>query len=132
MSLFGQADATGLSEGLEASRDIHAIAKQVTAPHYHVPDMDADTELKALLVRSGGLVRLGDLALDRQRTSNGVHHARELGEDAVPGRVGNTSTMLRDEAIDVTPADFERREGSLLVDAHHAGVARDIGGEDGQ
>ena len=57
MGLFGQADPAGLSEGLEASCHVDPIPEQVATPHHDVPDMNADTELKALLVRSGGRVQ---------------------------------------------------------------------------
>ena len=91
--------------------------------------MHADAEANAALL--GHLVvHCGNSFLDAERAVERVDGARELGQDAVAGGVGDAAAMLRDEAIRDIAMGVEQAQRAGLIDVHQAGVAGHIGAED--
>ena len=92
--------------------------------------MHADAKAEAALL--GHLVvHRGDSFLDAERALERIDRARELGEDAVAGGVGDAAAMLRDEAIRDIAMGAEQAQRAGLIDVHQAGVAGHVGAEYG-
>src|SRR5271163_150154 len=68
------ADAAGLGQAFEASRDIDAVAKDVTVLDDDVADVDADAKLDAVVLRQRG-IPLGHCRPDLGRASERVDDA---------------------------------------------------------
>ena len=79
------ADAAGLRLGLQACRDVDAVAHHILVLHEHVAEVDADAMLQR---RAGGdVLRLGGkLTLHGQRASHGLDRAGEREQEAIARR----------------------------------------------
>jgi len=72
-------------------------------------------------------ILFGHAALNFVGTSEGVDHAGELGNSAVPGILDNTSVMLSDFGIENRSSKrFQSRQRAFFVDPYQAARARDI------
>ena len=83
--------------------------------------------------RSGGTlgVALGHAALDLDRAAHRVDDAGELDQQAVAGDLDDAAAMLRDLGVDeLAPNFLQSGEGSFFIDAHQAGIAGHVGGQD--
>ncbi len=94
--------------------------------HHHVAEMDADAQAEPPRMPLG----LGERPLDSQGAGDGIRHAGELGEHAVPRRVGDPSVMCRDQMVDDLAGGLEGLHGAALVVMHRLRIAGDVGGED--
>ena len=127
----GDHDAAGLGQGFEAGRDIDAVAEDVAAFDDDVADVDADPKDDVPLGRQAGVARLG-AALDLEPATHRLNDARELGEEAVAGLLNERAAARADRRRnDLALQRGKAPVGALLVAAHEAAVARDVGGEDG-
>src|SRR5262249_39202814 len=111
-------------------RYIHAVAEDVVLFDDHVAEIDADAEPDAPVL---GHLRLAldHPPLDLHGTSDGIHHARELGQEPVAGVLHDPAAVLRDRRIDQSAeVSFQALVRSLLICTHKARIARNIGGED--
>jgi hypothetical protein len=80
--------------------------------------VDADPKLDALVLGHLGIAR-SHSALNLHCTTQSVDHARELDENAVPGRLHDPASVLGDRRIHKSPAvRFEFGKCALLVGAH--------------
>src|SRR5215204_6829346 len=98
MSRARDRDSTRLSKTLQASRDIHPLAKEVRSPDHHITDVNAypEQEPPILCVSS---VRLCQLPLHRQSALDCINSTREFGQHAVTSGVRNPSAMGGDKAV---------------------------------
>jgi hypothetical protein len=62
---------------------------------------------------------------------DGQRSARELRQDAVACRVGNTATVLHDEPVHDLAMGGQRSQRPDLILAYQARIARHVGSEDG-
>jgi hypothetical protein len=87
------ADPTGLSKGLQSRGDVDAIAENVVPLGDHIAQVDPGAELDPFF-RRGSRVPLGHLSLHLDRAPDGVHNARELGQEAVSGVLYDPAPVL--------------------------------------
>ena len=121
----------GLGHGLQPRREIDAFAEQVAAVEHHVAQMHADAKphrRRRVEPRVAG----GELGLHLGRALHRLDHAREVGDQAVAGGVGDPAAMALDQPREHRARILERRHGRHLVRRHQPAVALDVGGEDGR
>ncbi len=129
---LADADAIWSGKRLQSCCNIDTIAKNLIAIDYDISHVNADAELHFLYVGHGGIAFLHP-ALKLDPTAQGVHHARELHEHAVAGRLDDPAPVLGDlEIYEGSAVGLELREGAFLVDAHEAAVASHIGCQNGR
>jgi hypothetical protein len=75
----GNANASGLGQTFQPSRDIHPVTKDVVVLHDNVALVNSDTELDAIVARCRGISLIHPV-LPFGRTTQGIDHAGELGE----------------------------------------------------
>ena len=127
-----QHDRAGLGQALQARRDVDRVAEHVLVGHDDVAEMQADAEgLAALGGRAG--VALDHAALQLDRRAHRLDGAAELDQHAVAHRLDDAAM----EALDHRRHQLgEMRtqvdERPLLVGAHQAAVAVDVGEQDGR
>jgi hypothetical protein len=93
------AQAAGLCQALEACRDIHAVAEQVTVALNHVPDGNANPEVH-LPARGIGKIAGAQAFLHVDRAAHGFDRARELRQDRIARGVEDTAGTARDEIVE--------------------------------
>jgi hypothetical protein len=127
----GDADAAWLRQSLQPRRHIDAIADKVIALDHHVAEVDADAELHPVVFGDIGPGRRDGL-LDFRRRPDRFDRARELRNDAVAGGAEDPAFVGADEPGDQLARGMKDPIGPLLIGAHHAGIARAIGAQDGR
>jgi hypothetical protein len=97
----------------------------------HVADVDPRTEQHPLLhgLRSRTLYQF---ALDLDSALDGPHHARELGEEVVPGSVHHAAAAAFDHAAHDLVGRRELPHGARVVTGHETAVADRVDGKDGR
>src|ERR1700736_6869617 len=90
VDLARDADPAGLGDALKARCYIDAVAIDAHLVIDHVADVDADAELHAAL-RLDCRIALCHGGLDGERALARVHHAGELGENALAGSVDDVA-----------------------------------------
>jgi hypothetical protein len=95
---------------------------------HYVAQVDADAKLHPPFGRQTLVLRL-KCALNLDRALDGIHHAGELGEDAIACRVYEPSVVLLDETIDGLAVRGQSAKCRLFVLPHEAAVAIDVGAE---
>ena len=126
------ADAAAIGDAFQPGSDIDPVAKNVTAVGNDVADIDANAEFQAL-VRRYLRISSDDAALNFDRTSDRVHDARKLGEDAIACGVGDVAAVPLDRGI----AEFAAMSPQLgmrafLVGTHQPAVSSHVGRENGR
>ena len=116
----------GSARPSRSSRDVHAIAEQVTSPDHHIADVDADAELKAAILRHPG-VRLCELLLNGYSALNRIDRARELCEHAIASGVGNPSPVVLNQSIHDLAGRRQGAQRRRLVLAYQARVPGYVG-----
>ena len=104
-------------------------SEDVTVLGDNVADIDANPEPHALLLGGPGIQSRNGL-LHAHGAADGVDHARELGQDAVAGGVGDPAPERQDQIVDGRPVRGQRRQRRFLVERHQAAVALDVRRED--
>jgi hypothetical protein len=90
------------------------------------PPVDADSELDPPLCGNVG-VRFGHRVVDFDRASDRIDDARELDQQAVPGRLDDPAAMLGDLGIDqFASVCLEGCQRADFVSAHDPAVSGDI------
>ena len=125
------ADAAGPGDAFEPGGDVDAIAIDIVALEHHVADIDADAQLEALV--GGNSARLlGEGPLQRDSAGHRVEGAGELGEEPVAGGLDDAPAMRGDAGVEHRGLQrLEAGQRALLVSAHEAAVADQIGSQDG-
>ena len=119
-----------IRQRLQPGRDIHPIAEDVVFLDDHVTKVDPNPKSNAPVLRSFRIA-LGHSALDFGRASYCVHHARELGKEAVAGVFHNSAPVFRDLRVDqFLEVRLQALVRSLLIHPHQPRVPGDISGED--
>ena len=127
---LGHEDAAGLRNGLQAGGNVDAVAEHVVLLDDHIREVDADAEAHAPVVRQIGVARLGGL-LHLGSEAHGIHHAAELGQEAVAQRLDDASTCLGNQRIDDGGLPrHQLGQRARFVALHQPRIARDIGRED--
>ena len=128
--------AAGLGQGLQPVGDDDPFAVHVDGPagfplDDDIAEIDADTAFDALVCRYCR-VTLGHAALNRHRTFDRIHHAREFGQEAVAHELEDMAVMLGDPGLEQFPAmGAQTRERASLVALHEPAVADNISSKNG-
>jgi len=123
-------DPTRLGQSLQACGHVYPIAEDVITFHNHIAQVDPDPELDPL-IRRGVRIAIGHTPLDLDRTTNRVHYARKLRQEAVASVLDDPAPVVRDLWIDqLLEMGLEPRVRPLLIHSHQARVSRHVGGED--
>ena len=100
-----------------------SFASAITSPRF-IPNRNSIPPV-------GGSVALDHPPLDLDSAPDGVHHARELGEEPVASVLYNAPAVLGDLGVDQLPeVRGEALVTALFVSTHKARVPRHVGGED--
>jgi hypothetical protein len=98
MDSLGKAHASGLSQPLQPSGNIHALAQQVAAANRNIAEMHADPKPEAaILARS--CIRSSKPLLDRYGALHRINCTRKFRQHAVPSRIGDPAPVLGDKAV---------------------------------
>jgi hypothetical protein len=126
----GYANASGLGQTFQPSRDVHPVTEDVVVLHNDVALVNADTELDAIVARCSGISLIHPV-LPFGCPTQCVNHTGEFDQQAVPGRFDNTAPVFCDLRVDnLRPDRPQLVEGSFLVSPDQPRVARHVGGED--
>jgi hypothetical protein len=104
-------------ERLHPRGNVDAITQEVGTLHHNVAYVDADAESQNTVIGDGDVcggefVLYGGGAFDR------IDNARELGKDAIPGRVCDPAAVPGDEAVHRPAVRRQGTHGPDLVDRH--------------
>jgi hypothetical protein len=120
------AQATRLAQGLKPHGNIDAVTENVVPVDDDVADIDADAKDDALVLRHSS-ISFGHTSLNVDGTPNGVDHAGELNESAVPGILDDASAMISDFGVEKRPSESSQlRQRAFFVDPYQAARAHDI------
>nr|WP_247654407.1 hypothetical protein [Microvirga sp. HBU67558] len=92
--------------------------------------MDADPELEAVLV-GRALTGLRESLLDSDGALDGIDNAGELGQDAIPSRIGDPPAVLGDQPVHRLTVSRQGPQGSDLILLHKPRIARYVSRENG-
>jgi hypothetical protein len=124
------ADTARIRQPLQTRGDIHPVAENISVLQHDVADIDADAKLHPPIFVEL-VVRVSQLVLDFDRALDSRQRAAECGQNAVAGGSANSALVLRDKTIRDQAKGRQSRQGSFLVDLHHAAIARDVSGKNG-
>ena len=124
------ANLAGLRQRFQTSRDIDAVAVNITPVPDDVAEVDPHTELDA--PRLGDVsVSLGHRLLHLDRAAHRIDDAGELDQEPVAGGFDDAASVLLDLRIAQLAADrLQCGERAFLIHTHQARITRHIGGED--
>ena len=112
------ANPAGLSQRLQARRDIDTIAEDVIAVDDDVADIDADTKIDSFFLRNSG-VAFGHTALHVDRTTHRVDHAGELQQETIARGLDDPAPMFGYLGINqVLAVGLQSRQRGAVVTAH--------------
>jgi hypothetical protein len=127
--LARNADAAAVGNAFQPRRKVDTISEDVVAITNDVSDVDTHPKLNALVPGNLGIVVSHGL-LHFNRTPHGIHDARKLDQEAVPGGLDNASSVPRNFWINyVLPMGFELGQRTLFVGPHKPRVANHVGGQ---
>ena len=98
VGVVGDADATRIGNAFEARCDVHPIAKNIVVLNDDVPDIDADAQLDALVLRHGGIA-FDHAPLDVDRTTGGIDRAGEFDQHAIACALDDAASVLCDLGV---------------------------------
>ncbi len=90
----GHKHGTGLGQGLNARRDVDAVAIEIVALDDHIAEIDADAQFDAAVRRDAG-VPLGHRLLHRDRAAHRIDDAGKLYQQAVAGGLDDAASGAR-------------------------------------
>jgi len=115
---LADADAARFCEPLQPRGDIHAVAEDVVLFNDYVAKVDANAEPDPALFSDLGLP-VDHPTLDPDGAAHGVHHTRELRQEAVAGVLYDPAPVLRDLWLDqLAEMRLEAFVCALLIGAH--------------
>jgi hypothetical protein len=119
----GEANASRLGQAFETRRDIDAVAENVPILRDNLPDIDAYSELQAIIGKQRRIA-FADNALDLARAIQRIDGALEIGEQAVPGSLDEVAAVFGDLGIyHLRLQHLYPRERSLFVEFHESRIS---------
>src|SRR5208282_221833 len=123
-------DPAGLRQTLQPRGGVDPLAVNQVAIGDDIAHGDRDPKLNTPVVRHLFSV-LRHFALHFDRAGHGIDDAVELDQQAIAHAAHDAAFVRHDCRIEeIAPDGVERRQGTLLVDPHQAGIADDIGAHD--
>jgi hypothetical protein len=119
LHLAGDANASRIRKRLKPSRDIDAVAKQISLPEEHIPDVDPDPEPERTAVRML-LVFFSKRVLHLESALDSIHHAWKFCQHAIACRIGNPPAMSRNEPVHDLTVSHQGMKGANLVSTHQS------------
>jgi hypothetical protein len=113
------ADATGLGQRLQASRNVDAVPVDPVALGGDVAHVDADPEVHAALIGETRVER-PEHPLGLDGTADRVEGGRKLGQEVVAGGVHDAAAVLSDAHRDVFAIVRQRPDRGGLVLRHQS------------
>ena len=95
----GYANASGLGQTFQPSRDVHPVTEDVVVLHNDVALVNADTELDAIVARCNG-ISLTHLVLPLGRTPQGINHTGKFDQEAITGRFDDAASVFGNLRVD--------------------------------
>ena len=118
MSIVGNADAAWFCDPFKTHRNIDPVTKDIIVCDDNITDVNADAKFDPLVLRHIGIL-LRHAALNFVGASDGIDHAGELNESAVPGILDDASVMLSDFGIEKRLSEsFQLRQRAFFVDPY--------------
>ncbi|HWZ72506.1 MAG TPA: hypothetical protein VN326_13665 [Casimicrobiaceae bacterium] len=87
------ADSTGFGQGFKPRCDIDAIAENVPVLYDDVAEIDADTNLDALIIGNAKVAH-DHLALHLNGAPHGIDNASKLDQHPISGRLNDAALVL--------------------------------------
>ena len=108
----------GSANPFKTHRNIDPVTKDIIVCDDNITDVNADAKFDPLLLRHIDIL-LRHAALDFVGASDGIDHAGELNESAVPGILDDASVMLSDFGIEKRLSEsFQLRQRAFFVDPY--------------
>ena len=120
-------DAAGTRDGLQAGRDVDAVAQDLGAGAHDFAEVDPDADADRV---AGGARGPRELGLDRDRRLDRIHGAVEEGDEAVADQHVERPAVPGDHRREDVTNTHERRDRTCLVLPHEAAEAGHVGEED--
>ena len=118
VSVVGDANTTRLGETFETHSNIDAVAEDIIVCNDDITDVNSDAKFDPFVLRHVNTL-FGHTALNVDGAPNGVDHAGELNESAVPGILDDASAMISDFGVEMRPSERSQlRYRSFLVDPY--------------
>jgi hypothetical protein len=131
MDGIGDEHPAGIGQGFDPRSDVDPIAINVVGLDDDVAEIDADTQLDAIVRLDAGVPR-GHPLLHFDRAAHRIDDAGKFHQHAVAGGLDNAAAVLGDLRIEELAAQrFEAFVRAFLVRPHQPRIPRDISGEDG-
>ena len=121
--------AARLGDRLDACRDVHPVAEQVSTLHDHVAQVDADAKPHPL-VFGQVFVAGAQRRLDLGGAAHGLHGAGKLRQDGVARGIEDPAAVRLEQLVENLAVAAQGAHGALLVLAHEPAVAVHVGHQD--
>ena len=95
----GHANASGLGQTFQPSRDVHPVTEDVVVLHNDVALVNADTKLDAIVARCSG-ISLSHPVLPLGRTTQCINHTGKFDQQAITGRFDDAAPVFGDLRVD--------------------------------
>ena len=130
IGLAGNRDAAGGGHRFQPDGDVDVVAEHLVLVGHHVAHVDAHAEVHDAI---GGqvMVSFRHHRLHRDRRLDGADDARKFQQEAVAGIFHQAAAVIEDDRVDRAAMGLEGGMRARLVGAHHAGIAGDVGADDG-
>jgi hypothetical protein len=126
ISVIGYTYAARLSDTLQPSRNVDAIAKDIVVVDNDIADMNADPVLNSDILRDVRVLR-GHGTLDFDRAAGGIDRAAKFYQQAVTSGLDDAASMGSDSRVNNGfSGGLEPSQGAFLVTAHEAAVSSNI------
>ena len=124
------ANATAISDTFKPSRNVDAIAKNISAIFDDIPDIDADAKLN-LLIRVDITIVLTHVPLKFYRAAYRFNDTRKFRQKPISGCFNNAAAMLGNFGVnEFGLMRLQRCMSAMFVNTHKPAIAGDISSKD--
>ena len=120
--ITGDANRARLGKTFQPGRNVDRVAKKISAFGDHFAEVNTDSHLQ-------GPARVSEGCLNRHRTLDCGDDTRELSNNAVARCVGDTSTVVSNEAVCRLAKFAQRFQCARFVAFSRSGIACNVSGE---
>jgi hypothetical protein len=127
VGMFRKANRTGFADIFEARGDVDAIAHEIAVRFLdHVAEVNANAEQNLPFQREPGIA-LNHAVLHFNRTTDGVHNAAKLDQNAIAATFDDTAVMDGDRRINkISTETTKARYGALFIGSGKTAKTGDI------